>query len=192
MLAAIALGSNLGDSRSILDGAIQALDRGAALRVVQVSRWYRTRAITLPHSAPQPDYLNGCALLQTRYTPQALLAELLQVELFFGRQRRQLWDARTLDLDLLLYEHMVLDSKTLTIPHPRMADRAFVLLPLAEIAPHWVHPIRHQTIAELAIAPADLDQCQPLPLDAQSPWPMVGSSHELQSPHYGHPSSFGS
>ncbi len=145
---------------------MHALDRGESLRVVTVSRWYRTRAITLPHSPPQPDYLNGCALLQTRYSPQELLAELLHVESSFGRHRRQLWDARTLDLDLLFYEQVVLTSTTLTLPHPRMGDRAFVLLPLAEIVPQWVHPLRQKTIAELAIAPADLDQCQPIPLPA--------------------------
>jgi 2-amino-4-hydroxy-6-hydroxymethyldihydropteridine diphosphokinase len=131
------------------------------VEVRHVSHWYRTRAITLPNSPPQPDYINGCAILATSLDPYALLDLLLATEQHFGRERRQPWGARTLDLDLLLCEEMEINSHRLTIPHPRMAERAFVLLPLQEIAPHWWHPTAQQTISQLARSPADLDHCRP-------------------------------
>ena len=151
-LSAIALGSNLGDSLAILVAAINTLDHTPGIAVQTHSHWYQTKAVTLPQSPPQPDYLNGCAILQTSLTPIALLQTLLKVEAQFGRVRHEPWGARTLDLDLLLFDDVVLNSVTLQIPHPRMAQRAFVLVPLAEIAPDWVEPIAQKSIATLAQA----------------------------------------
>ncbi len=153
VLAAIALGSNLGDSLKTVESALQSLARRPDLTLVAVSRWYRTIAI----GPPQPDYVNGCALVQMRSqsngivqpTPQALLEILFEIEQQFGRVRTQHWGPRTLDLDLLLYNSVVLHTPTLTLPHPRLAERAFVLIPLAELLPDWVHPITRLTIRQL-------------------------------------------
>jgi len=144
--AAIALGSNLGNSIEILQAALQALGQRPDIQVLKRSRWYQTAAV----GPPQPDYLNGCALLSVALAPQELLAVLLQTEAQFGRVRRERWGPRTLDLDLLLYADWVLNLPELQIPHPRMRERAFVLIPLAEICPAWVDPVSGSTMAQLA------------------------------------------
>jgi 2-amino-4-hydroxy-6-hydroxymethyldihydropteridine diphosphokinase len=153
-LAAIALGSNLsshlGSSVQMMESAIRHLAHHSDLALVGVSQWYQTVAI----GPPQPDYINGCALVQVSHdssvrTPQALLDLLLEVEQKFGRTRAQRWGPRTLDLDLLLYDSVVVKTATLTLPHPRMTERAFVLVPLAEILPDWVDPQTGLTIREL-------------------------------------------
>jgi 2-amino-4-hydroxy-6-hydroxymethyldihydropteridine diphosphokinase len=172
-LCAIAIGSNLGDSKAIVKAALDYLDSFPQVEVVKVSQWYRTKAVTGTiarssnrnvtevETATQPDYINGCALLRTSLPPDRLLSLLLTTEAGFGRQRRERWGARTLDLDLLLFEDFVLETLSLTIPHPRMCDRAFVLLPLAEIAPDWIHPVNGLPISKLALDPPDLHICTP-------------------------------
>lgn len=142
---AIALGSNLGDSRQTLEAALVVLSHLPSIQVMARSQWYQTKAV----GPPQPDYWNGCALLQTGLSPDALLEVLLSVERQFGRERRERWGPRTLDLDLLLFDDVILDSPTLQIPHPRMTERAFVLVPLAEIAPDWIEPVSGCAIADL-------------------------------------------
>lgn len=142
---AIALGSNLGDSRRILDGALRALDQSVGVRLEAVSGYYRTA----PVGPPQPDYLNACAVLSTTRSPLELLDLLLTIEAHFGRQRRERWGPRLLDLDLLLYAEQVVQVPRLQVPHPRMRERAFVLVPLAEIAPHWRDPVTGEAIATL-------------------------------------------
>jgi 2-amino-4-hydroxy-6-hydroxymethyldihydropteridine diphosphokinase len=142
---AIALGSNLGDSRSILSQAIDRLQTSPQIALIAVSSWY----LTAPIGPPQPDYLNGCATLRTSLTPLELLATLHAIETEFGRVRQELWGARTLDLDLLLYEQEIIDIPSLQLPHPRMLERAFVLVPLAEIAPNWICPRSAQSISAL-------------------------------------------
>jgi 2-amino-4-hydroxy-6-hydroxymethyldihydropteridine diphosphokinase len=185
-LCAIALGSNLrsniGNSEEIVKAALADLDSIPRIEIVRISQWYRTKAITgtiarsldrkktaeqeSTESTEQPDYINGCAILRTSLTPHSLLSVLLATEARFGRERRERWGARTLDLDLLLYEDYILDTPSLTIPHPRMCDRAFVLLPLAEVAPDWIHPINGSAIAHLALDPPDLHICAPQKLQA--------------------------
>jgi len=142
---AIALGSNLGDSLSILENALLELAQTPGIILVSQSRWYQTKAI----GPAQPDYLNGCAILQVELTPEELLNTLLEIETKFGRVRLEKWGPRTLDLDLLLYGDIILDTPNLQIPHPRMTERAFVLVPLAEIAPDWIDPVSQKAIAFL-------------------------------------------
>jgi len=143
---AIALGSNLGDSRTIVESALKTLAYTSGMALLRQSQLYQTAAV----GPPQPDYINACALCATDLEPHAVLRTLLQIEQTFGRVRRERWGARLLDLDLLLYEDRVLDSPDLQIPHPRMTERAFVLVPLAEIAPNWVEPVTGRAIASLA------------------------------------------
>jgi len=146
--AAIALGANLGDCRATLEGALAALDASPGVRLLARSRWYRSA----PVGPPQPDYLNGCALLAVALEPEALLERLLATERRYGRARGERWGPRSLDLDLLLMGDRRLSTPQLTLPHPRLQERAFVLVPLAEIAPTWIDPISGRSVAELAAA----------------------------------------
>lgn len=142
---AIALGSNLGDSLTILKNAVATLNNTPGITVKSHSSWYQTA----PVGPPQPDYINACAILEVAVQPEQLLLTLLEIEIKFNRLRREKWGPRTLDLDLLLYDNLILESPKLTLPHPRMTERAFVLVPLAEIAPEWVHPVTLNSIAQL-------------------------------------------
>lgn len=146
--AAIALGANLGDCRATLEAALAALEASPRVRVLARSRWYRSA----PVGPPQPDYVNGCALLAVALEPEDLLERLLATERRFGRVRGERWGPRHLDLDLLLVGDQRLVSPHLTLPHPRLRERAFVLVPLAEIAPAWIDPVSGQSVAELAAA----------------------------------------
>jgi len=143
---AVALGSNLGDSPRILTAALRLLEEAAGIRPLARSRWYRTA----PVGPPQPDYLNGCVLLEASLPPEALLELLQATEQRHGRLRRQRWGPRTLDLDLIFYGALRLESARLRLPHPRFRERAFVLLPLAEIAPEWIDPVTGRSVADLA------------------------------------------
>ncbi len=142
---AIALGSNLGDSYQILTEALKVLAATPRIRQLNWSPFYRTE----PVGPPQPDYLNACATLTTDLEPQDLMALLLEIEVRFGRVRVERWGPRLLDLDMLLYGDCILDTPMLHLPHPRMRERAFVLVPLMAIAPDWIDPVTGQTIAAL-------------------------------------------
>ena len=142
---AIALGSNLGDSLANLENALVMLNETHGLTQNQVSSWYRSKAM----GPPQPDYLNGCATFQTSLTPQAVLRSLQAVEAAFHRTRDVHWGPRTLDLDLILFDNLILNEAALTIPHPGMQKRSFVLAPLAEIAPDWLDPKTELSIKQL-------------------------------------------
>ncbi len=134
--AYVGLGANLGDALAALRAAVQALGDLPQTRRVAVSSLYRSA----PIDSSGPDYLNAVVALDTELTPQALLAALQAIELDHGRERPYRNAPRTLDLDLLLHGDAVLDTPTLTLPHPRLHERAFVLRPLAEIAPSLALP----------------------------------------------------
>jgi len=104
----------------------------------------------VPVGPVQDDFLNGCALLETELEAEALLELLLKTELDFGRVRVEHWGPRSLDLDLILYGDQVIATERLQVPHPRLAERSFVLTPLAEIAPAWIEPTSGKSISELA------------------------------------------
>ncbi|QSJ20807.1 2-amino-4-hydroxy-6-hydroxymethyldihydropteridine diphosphokinase [Nostoc sp. UHCC 0702] len=135
----------MGESRAILAAAIETLAQTPGITLKATSSWYKTKAV----GPPQPDYWNGCAILEVELPPQLFLDTLLATEQKFGRVRSQHWGPRSLDLDLLLYDDIILDTPTLQIPHPRMRERAFVLVPLAEIAPDWIEPISQRVIKDL-------------------------------------------
>lgn len=143
--AAIALGGNLGDSQRILSEAVEAIDGARGIRVLARSHLYKTA----PVGPPQPDYLNACLTIETMLSARSLLHQLLRIENQFGRVRQERWGARSLDLDLLLFGDQIIDSPGLTVPHPRLHERAFVLVPLMDVASQWQHPIFGKTIAQL-------------------------------------------
>ncbi|MHB8139815.1 MAG: 2-amino-4-hydroxy-6-hydroxymethyldihydropteridine diphosphokinase [Vulcanimicrobiaceae bacterium] len=144
--AFIALGSNLGDRQAHLERAAAAL---CALGVVSArSAFYRSPPWGV---LDQPEFLNAVVLLQTACPPHALLDALLALEETLGRRPAQRWGPRCIDLDLLLYDDLQIDEPALSLPHPRMWERAFVLVPLAEIEPSFI-PARD------ALARADLEQ----------------------------------
>lgn len=144
-IAYIALGSNLGDKEKNLRRALLLLTQ-QGVEVVRVSSFLSTEPYGV---TDQPQFLNAVACVRTSLAPLALLDVLLATELAMGRVRLRHWGERNIDLDLLLYEDVVLDMPRLRLPHPDMQNRDFVLLPLAEIAPELKHPTLQKTIWEL-------------------------------------------
>lgn len=142
----IALGSNMGDKEAYLKQAVEELDREEGCQVEQVSDFL----ITEPYGyQDQDEFLNGCLELHTLLTPQELLALIHRIERNAGRKREIRWGPRTLDLDILLYDDLILDTKELTIPHIEMQKRDFVLRPMAQIAPFVRHPLLKKRVEEM-------------------------------------------
>ncbi len=145
--ALVGLGSNLGERDALLRGAVARLGVRADVRVVRTSALRTTAPVGGP---PQPDYRNGAVLVETTLGPRELLGVLTAVESDLGRTRDAVrWGPRTLDLDLLLLGTEVVHEPGLDVPHPRMAERRFVLEPAAEVAPGMRHPELDRTVAEL-------------------------------------------
>lgn len=183
--ALIAMGANIrspaGAPAQTLAAAVGALTK-AGLNVVAVSPFYATPCVP---AGAGPDYVNAALSLKTALKPDALLALLHSVEVAFGRVRGARWQARELDLDLIAYGDVVRpDAKTwqhwadlpfseqtkqapneLILPHPRLTDRAFVVIPLAQIAPGWMHPILGKTLREIADALPEGEKNALKPLD---------------------------
>jgi 2-amino-4-hydroxy-6-hydroxymethyldihydropteridine diphosphokinase len=145
--AFVAIGANLGDARETVLRAMDDLDRLPGTRVSARSSLYRSA----PVDAGGPDFVNAVVELQTGLDPLALLGELQRLEAAAGRERPYRNAPRTLDLDLLRHGDAVLETPQLSLPHPRLAERAFVLLPLAEIAPEQVTSLQLAQVADQRI-----------------------------------------
>jgi len=158
-LILVGLGANLpspqnGPPKTTLKAALAALER-RGVRVRKRSRWYSSAPVP---PSDQPRFVNAVVVVETELSPEALLAALHAVERDFGRHRTVQDAARPIDLDLLAYGGLVRPQVPPLVPHPRLAERAFVLLPLCDVAPDWRHPILGKTARELAAAlPGDAD-----------------------------------
>ena len=155
--AYLGIGSNLGDSEGYLRDALQKLSLSEDIRSVKSSRFMHTKPYGVPD---QPDFLNAAVVLETLLTPQELLTFLHELEAEAGRVRKERWGARTLDLDILFYDRIVMDSEQLTIPHTDMANREFVLAPLAELNAYFRHPLTGKTVREMLAQLRDRDGAQ--------------------------------
>lgn len=147
--AFVGLGANLGDAQRALQGALDRIAQLPGTRLVRSSRIYRSA----PVDAGGPDFLNAVAQLETALVAPELLAQLQAIERDAGRERPYRNAPRTLDLDLLLYGDACIASAALAVPHPRMRERAFVLLPLRELAPERVNDADLAAVAQQRIAP---------------------------------------
>ncbi|MCK8601311.1 2-amino-4-hydroxy-6-hydroxymethyldihydropteridine diphosphokinase [Desulfoferrobacter suflitae] len=142
----IGFGSNQGDSLRICREAVRRLGQNADIEIRRVSSFYRTEPVGFED---QPWFVNGVVQCVTDLEPQALWEVLAEIENHFGRIRAERWGPRTLDLDILAYGNEIIRLPDLTIPHPRMHERLFVLAPLQEIEPGWLHPVLHVGVVQL-------------------------------------------
>lgn len=147
MLVYIGIGSNLGDRLSNCRQAIQAIGREKGNKIVACSSFYLTEPVGIKD---QNWFVNAVIAVETTLSPYQLIDFLRNVEKKMGRKRKkERWGPRIIDLDILFYENLICQEKNLQVPHPEIAKRKFVLLPLKDIAPHLVHPILGKTVSEL-------------------------------------------
>jgi len=144
--AYIGLGSNLGDREEALRAALREIDARGVGRVLAVSSFIETAPWGV---TDQPSFLNAAALVETTLAPEELLAALKGIERDLGREPSRRWAERIIDLDILLYDELVMRSEDLTIPHAQLHERAFALAPLAELDPELVHPEKNVSVREL-------------------------------------------
>lgn len=144
--ALIAFGGNLGDLRQTFTRARDELNAPDAIEVVKSSKLYQTAAVG---PAGQPDYLNAVVAINTSLSPASLLKLLQAIENNHGRVRKERWGARTLDLDIISFDDLHMESELLTIPHPMISERMFVLCPLCDIDPNWQHPLLKVTAQQM-------------------------------------------
>ncbi len=143
----IAMGSNMGDRLNYLEETISCFWLYRQLKMKKASSIYETAPLG---KTDQPSFLNCVLEIDTIFTPQTLLGTMQVVENRLGRQRTEKWGPRTIDLDVLLYGDQLINTPGFIVPHPRMSERAFVMIPLIEIAPDLIHPVFKKTIKELA------------------------------------------
>ena len=142
----VALGSNLGDSRALIEEAVAKMDATAGIHVEAVSTLIETEPYGV---TDQPSFLNGAARISTLLTPHELLDELHRIEAEAGRERIIHWGPRTLDLDIIFYDDLVMSDDDLCIPHVDMHNRSFVIEPMKELAPYKMHPVLKKRMVEL-------------------------------------------
>ena len=142
----LSFGSNLGDRHTTLNGAWNVLGQTDNIETIGLSPFYETEPVGGP--AEQPKYINAAGIIHTALLPLELLGVLQKIEADFGRIRTEHWGARTLDIDILLYETRIVELSLLTIPHTEMLHRQFVLEPANDIAADWVHPLTQKTVGE--------------------------------------------
>ena len=142
----IGFGSNIGDRLKHIQNAIHALSKTEEINLLKISSIYKTAPVGYE---AQGEFLNGVAAIQTSLSPLSLLNTLKDIEIAIGRQHRIRWGPREIDLDILIYGDVCLQTEQLVIPHPEMHLRGFVLVPLAEIAPDLVHPVFQETVQTL-------------------------------------------
>jgi len=151
----LALGTNLGDRTVNLRAALAALSPD--VKVIAESKVYETPPWGYED---QPAFLNMAVKCETALEPESLLKRIKQLEVRLGREQTFHWGPRLIDLDILFYDDLILKTESLTIPHPHLHERAFVLVPLAEIAPDFIHPVLKKTIKELLMS-VDVDNIHP-------------------------------
>lgn len=144
--ALLSFGSNLGDRHKTLNDAWLVLNQTARIQAIRLSSFYETEPVGGP--TEQPMYINAVGIIQTTLPPMGLLKILQKIETDFGRVRIERWGARTLDIDILLYDDQIIELPMLTIPHSEMLRRQFVLAPAEVIAGDWRHPLTKKTLRE--------------------------------------------
>lgn len=144
--AYLSLGSNLGDRLLNLKMAVLEMEKSDSVSMLEFSPVYQTEPVG---KEDQPWFLNSIALIETSFRPPPLLDYLLGIEKAMDRQRREKWGPRNIDLDILLFDDLIIDSDRLAIPHPQMHKRRFVLLPLVRMNPNLLHPLLKKTVEEL-------------------------------------------
>lgn len=159
---ALGLGANLGDRLAALQTAVDIICQDPQVMPIAVSPVFETKPVGGP---AQPDYLNAVLLVQTQLVPLEVLALAMLAEFSLGRTRNVRWDARTLDVDVLSYGDRISDDPVLTLPHPRVAQRAFVLVPWASVDPDYVLPGSGQTVEQLLAALDSGEVASVLPAD---------------------------
>jgi len=165
-LIILGLGGNLtcetfGSPRTTCGAALQILE-ARGIQITGRSKWYESAPVPM---SDQPWYVNGVVSVETRLSPESLVKEALDIEAELGRRRTVANAARTIDIDVIAYNGVVIEGATpdqVAIPHPRMHSRAFVLLPLAEIAPNWQHPERTESLSDLIATLPENQVCRPL------------------------------